>query len=256
MLVHGAAKSGKSSLVVTGPAPRLILDIEASSRFLPINPIAWDPTTKPPEPDGTWDTAVVSTLSWQDAVNAKQWLTTGAHPFNSVIVDSSSELQQRYIVHTAGTSQLTQQNWGDVFRVVGGFIRDLRDLTMHPTKPVQFVGITAMTRQVDGMFKPWAQGQLQTVLPYLMDVTGYIWVEQVTEEGKPPQQVHKLLSRRTSQFEAGERVDGKLPAVITLQEREPGEPGTDIQTMIDRIFGGRSFPVIAPVAEPAAEEAS
>jgi len=241
MLVHGAAKAGKSSLLATAPPPRLILDVESSARFLPVAPIVWDDFGKaPPAFDESWDTVIAPILTWKDAEDVARWLKSSPHPFKSVIIDSVSELQQRHITHVAGVNQLTQQHWGDVFRTVGGYIRDLRDLTAHRERPLAFMGMTAMTKQIEGMWKPWANGQLQTILPYVLDVTGYIWVEQERINKDDPQsptvEVRKLLTRRTTQFEAGERVGGKLPAVIKLQERVDGANTDDIPRMIETIF--------------------
>jgi len=47
-LIYGASKSGKSTLSVTSPAPRLYMDVEAASRFLPIKRIDWNPAKSAP----------------------------------------------------------------------------------------------------------------------------------------------------------------------------------------------------------------
>jgi hypothetical protein len=179
MLVHGPSKSGKSSLAASTPPPRLLLDVESASRFLPLKSVDWDPIDPPPKLDKSWDTAVVAVRSWQDAVNAYGWLHSGDHPFNSVSVDSISELQYRYIEHVAGRSQVKIQDWGTALREVGGFVRDLRDLTFHPTHPLAAVVLTAMTREDNkGILRPQLQGQLQWVIPYLMDVTAYLYIDE------------------------------------------------------------------------------
>jgi len=216
VLVHGASKSGKTTLASTCPAPRLLCDVESASRFLKVKRVYWDPSAEaPPENDGTWDTCVVPTRDWSTVEQVYKWLASGQHPFNSFIIDSISELQSRYIEHVAGRSQLTQQQWGDAYRAVGGLVRDIRDLTMHPTKPMECVVLTAMTRQIDGKFRPWCQGQLQAVLPYLMDSVVYLYVDTaidpITSERT---EVRRLLTRATSEFEAGERVGGVWPIVI------------------------------------------
>lgn len=230
VLVHGSSKSGKSSLAVTSPTPRLLCDCESASRFLPIKRIKWDPATeKPPVDDGTWDTCVVHTLTWATVEKVYQWLASGEHPFKSFIIDSISELQSRYIEQVAGRKQLTQAQWGDAYRAVGGLVRDIRDLTEHPTHPIECVVMTAMTKQVDGKFRPWCQGQLQSVLPYLMDAVVYLYVEQEYDEiADEYREVRKILTRPTDQYEAGERVGGVWPIVIT-------DP--NISTMIEMIFG-------------------
>ena len=88
MLVHGPSKAGKSLLGASTPAPRLLLDVEAAHRFLPIKSVIWDPKGPPPVYDGTWDTAVVNVRVWNDALAALSWLQSGKHPFKSAIIDS------------------------------------------------------------------------------------------------------------------------------------------------------------------------
>lgn len=244
ILVHGVSKAGKSTLSTTTPAPRVLCDVESASRFLDIRRVYWDPKDPPPEYDGTWDTCVVRTRDWSTVEAVHSWLASGKHPFRSLVIDSISELQNRFIESVAGRKQLTQAQWGDAYRVVGGLVRDIRDLTMHPTKPLECVMITAMTKQVDGKYSPWCQGQLQTVIPYLMDAVGYLYVATETDElTGEAQTVRKLLTRGTSTFEAGERVGGAWPQVID-------EPRID--SMIDMIFG----PVPGSDAVPPAKSAT
>jgi hypothetical protein len=230
-IVYGSSKVGKSTLSVTSPAPRLYLDVESASRFLDIKPILWNPAADPPpEDDGTWDTCVVPTRDWGTVEQAYKWLASGKHPFKSFIIDSISELQQRYIEQISGRGQMRQQDWGDAFRTVAGLVRDIRDLTLHPTQPLDCVVLVAMAKQVDDKWRPHAQGQLGTTLPYYLDLVGYLYVEQETNEltGEITE-VRKLLTRPTALFEAGERVGGKIPRIVV-------EP--DFEEMINTIFDG------------------
>ena len=231
ILIHGASKAGKTTLSVTAPAPRLLCDVEAASRFLDVKRVYWEHPDKnpPPEYDGTWDTCIVRTRDWATLEKVYQWLKSGKHPFKSFIIDSISELQNRYIESVAGRKQLTQNQWGDAYRTVGGLVRDIRDLTMHPTHPLECVVMTAMTRQMDGVYRPWCQGQLQSVLPYLMDAVCYLYPDtEVDELAGTSVDVRRLLTRGTDSFEAGERVGGVWPQVIT---------NPSIEDMIDQIFG-------------------
>lgn len=230
LLVHGASKAGKTTFSVTSPAPRLLCDVEAASRFLDVERVYWDPAKEaPPEYDGTWDTCIVRTRDWGTIETVYQWLASGKHPFKSFIIDSISELQNRYIEAVAGRKQLTQSQWGDAYRSVGGLVRDIRDLTMHPTKPIECVVMTAMTRQLDGKFSPWCQGQLQSVLPYLMDSVCYLYVDTDSDElTGTTTEVRRILTRETPDFLAGERVGGAWPRIITNPK---------ITDMIDMIFG-------------------
>ena len=249
ILVHAPSKAGKSTLSTTSPAPRLLFDVESASRFLPIKRVYWDPATgAPPTADGTWDTCVVQTRSWQQVEQAYRWLEAGHHDFKSVVIDSISELQNRYMEMQAGRSQLTQQQWGEVFRSVAGLIRDMRDLTMHPTKPIECLVMIAMTKEIGGVYRPYVQGQLATVLPYLLDAVGYLYVDTVNEVGldgetTTTREVRRLLTRPTPNFEAGERVGGVWPIVI----EDP-----NITTMIADIFDREDAPEAMPAVEPVA----
>lgn len=240
LLVHGASKAGKTTFSVTSPAPRLLCDVEAASRFLDVDRVYWNDPAKeaPPEYDGTWDTCVVRTRDWDTVEKVYQWLHSGKHPFKSFIIDSISELQNRYIESVAGRRQLTQSQWGDAYRTVGGLVRDIRDLTMHPTHPIECVVMTAMTRQLDGKFRPWCQGQLQSVLPYLMDSVVYLYLDHDDNELSGERvEVRRLLTRGTDSFEAGERVGGVWPRVISAPK---------ITEMINMIFGDLEPPPPGP----------
>lgn len=244
VLIHAAAKQGKSSLSVTGPAPRVYCDVESAARFLEaegrIKAIKWDPNEPPPVYDGTWDTAVVATRDFETVEKVYNVLNSGKHPFKSLVIDSISELQFRVVDNMTGRRQPTMQQWGGVYRDVGGFVRDIRDLTMHPIKPLESVVIVAMTRMIDGKYVPWCQGQLQTVLPFLLDATTYLYIDN-DASGKP---ARMLLTQPTPEFEAGNRIGDKWPIVID-------EP--NISKMIDAVFGPDLSAVQNPPKTPAQE---
>ena len=241
-LVYGASKSGKSTLSVTTVAPRLYFDVEAASRFLPIQRVTWDPKDPPPEDDGSWDTCVVQTRTWADVEKGYQWLASGRHPFRSVIIDSISELQNRFLEKEAGRSQPTMQVYGTAYRAIGGLVRDIRDLTVHPTNAITQVVMVAMAKQgQDGRWHPWLVGQVATVLPYLLDITGYLYIDSETDPltGEVTE-IRKLLTRPTPDFEAGERVGGRVPRIVENPRLDqmlaqvfpgevPGEVSTDSQ---------------------------
>jgi hypothetical protein len=113
---------------------------------------------------------------------------------------------------------------------------------MHPTNPLEAVVLTAMTQQRDGIWRPYLQGQLATVIPYFWDITGYLYVDQIPSDDPtgqtPPTEVRRLLTGKHPMFEAGERVQGRIPAVMDNPR---------IDTMLDMIFGPRPE-VAAPEA--------
>ena len=234
IMVYGESKVGKSSFAVTAPYPRLMLDVEGGHRFLPINVKYWDPMTEePPLADGTWDTVVVQVREYDVVMKTFQWLQSGKHQFKSLIIDSISELQVKCMDNIAGTEQMKMQQWGELLRHMGALLRDLRDLTMHPTQPLEAVVLTAMARKgQDGVYRPYLQGQLAIQAPYFYDILGAITVETVPNPDpmQSPLKVRRMYVERTPEWEAGERVQGRLGKVV-----QQGDLG--VERMLDMVFG-------------------
>jgi hypothetical protein len=237
IMVYGESKVGKSTFAVTAPYPRLMLDVEGGHRFLPINVKYWDPIREePPVADGTWDTVVVQVRDYDVVMKTFQWLQSGKHQFKSLIIDSISELQVKCMDNIAGTEQMKMQQWGELLRHMGALLRDLRDLTMHATQPLEAVVLTAMARKgQDGVYRPYLQGQLAIQAPYFYDILGAITVEQVPNPDpmQPPYRVRRMYVERTPEYEAGERVQGRLGKVV-----EQGDLG--VERMLDMVFGEKT----------------
>lgn len=213
LLVHAESKTGKTWLGDTTPAPRLILDAESGGlRFTPSRKVMWDPLRNaPPEPDGSWDTCVVSARSTQVLQSTYQWLNTGEHPFLSVTVDSVMEIQKRIKKEIAGGGpDFDQQDWGKLLFAVEETIRDFRDLTEHPTHPLRAVIYICGTKLRDGMYRPFLQGQVAESLPYLIDGVGFLSV-QVDEQGTLRRY---LVLEPGHGAAAGNRFGGRLPGII------------------------------------------
>ena len=237
IMVHGESKVGKSTFAVTAPYPRLMLDVEGGHRFLPINVKYWDPVREePPVADGTWDTVVVQVRDYDVVMKAFQWLQSGKHQFKSLIIDSISELQVKCMDNIAGTEQMKMQQWGELLRHMGALLRDLRDLTMHPTQPLEAVVLTAMARSdQNGHMKPYLQGQLAVQAPYFYDVLGAIALENIPnpDPTQPAFKARRMYVERTDKYDAGERVQGRLGSIV-----EQGDLG--VERMLDIIFGPKA----------------
>lgn len=252
MLIHGPSKAGKSTLAATAPYPRLMLDVEFGHKFLPINVKYWDPMREePPIADGTWDTCVVPVRDYDTVLRAYEWLRLGRHQFKSVIIDSISELQVKCVDQIAGAEQMKMQQWGELLRHMGGLLRDLRDLTMHPTNALEAVILTAMSRESqEGKMRAYLQGQLAVQAPYFFDVLGYIRVDEWPnpDPTQPPYKLRRLYVESTDFAEAGERVQGRLGSIVEQNE-------LSVDVMLDKIYGPRVAPVTAPApaAAPAGE---
>jgi hypothetical protein len=177
ILLYGDAGVGKSRLGGTSPAPRLILDAEGRAHYLPGNTVRWDAMRdKPPEADGNWDTCIVSVHNFDVLTQVYQWLQSGQHPFRSVVVDSLTEVQKRYIDKIVGAQQLEQQDWGAVLRNIESLVRNYRDLVMVPTNSLECVVFIAGEMEAEGKRRPRLQGGLRGGLPYMVDACGYLYI--------------------------------------------------------------------------------
>lgn len=221
LLVHAGAKIGKSTLGATTPTPRLIIDAEGSTQYLPVKACYWDPATEaPPKMDDPTecDTCIVKVRGFNTLSLVHQWLQSGQHAFKSLTIDSLTMIQRLYKGEQVGLDAPDLQEWGRIFSVMDKEVRDLRDLTDHPTNPLSAVVLICETKQDNsGKWRPYVQGQLSTSLPYIPDVIGYLYRDNIPNElaDGAITQVNRLLISPHPQFEAGERVQGRLGTVIT-----------------------------------------
>lgn len=232
MLIHGAPKAGKSTLASTSPKPTLYIDVEGGTRFLGLNSVTWDVNTSvPPVCDGTWDTAIVRPITLEEVKLVYQWLNSGQHCFESVVIDSISVLQRNYIDEITNRDQATQQDWGVILRNFAGTIRDFHNLAVHPTKPLQSVCFVCESRESnsDGRFRPFAQGQSNTVLPYIPDILGAMKkVSNTDPQTMVTTTSHILATGVDPRYETGHRVGPTLP---------PNLPDPTIPLILDYIYG-------------------
>ncbi len=208
MITYGKSKAGKSHMGDSTPAPRLVLDAEMGSRFTPSKKVHWNPLTQTiPEYDGTWDTCLVSVKQYKAVEKAYEWLNSGRHPFRSVVMDSISEVQQRIADDLKGDDPLELRDWGVMLRKASLLVRNFRDLTTHPVKPLDVVLFIAMASQKqDNTWYPHVQGALKVTLPYMVDLLTYL-APVTTDDGSI---ARRLLIGPTPGYETGERVGGKL----------------------------------------------
>jgi hypothetical protein len=255
VLVHAPSKTGKTTFSTTGPKPLLFLDVEKAARFIRGKKIKWNPLTEaPPVADGSWEICVVNVDEWKKAEKAYEWLKSRQHPFRTVVLDSISELQAKAQEFVKGRNQLQTQDWGKLLSLMAFFCRDLRDLTGDDDNIIEAVIITAMTREVDGIYKPHLQGQIAAQIPYWLDITAYMYVNPVTDTATGEVvDVRNLLVGKHPNYESGNRVPG-LPTVI----EHP-----NVEQMLNDIFGpseldaasvAASTPAPAPVQEEPLEE--
>lgn len=208
-MIHGESGAGKSWLGDTAPGRKLVLDAEGGSRFTPSQPkIMWTPNESPPA-EGDWETTICFVRDFDTMQRVYQWLNSGQHPWDSVTLDSLTEIQKRCLDAVAGTNAPTQQDWGTLLRQMEDLVRKFRDLTMHPTKPLLSVNFITTTKNDNGTLRPHLQGQLGLTLPYFVDVVGYLYVTQ-DANGNPARQ---MLTQPLPGFAAKDRT-GRLGTVV------------------------------------------
>lgn len=220
VLVHAGAKIGKTTFSCSGPPPILAIDAEGSTKFIPLRKIHWNPhQSPPPRWDGTWDMCVVQVAQWNTLELTYQYLTQAPHDFRTITLDSITEAQRKLKSNLRGTEQMQMQDWGSLLVKMDMLIRNFRDLTLMPGSPVQCVVFVAETRENSkGKWVPYMQGQISISLPYWVDVCGYLFTEperDINGQASPDGKLARMLwVAPHNQFEAGERVQGRLGAVV------------------------------------------
>lgn len=231
MLEHGLAGAGKTTHLCTGPKPLLLLDVEMAGRFVKGRKTKWNPLEEtPPVNDGSWDICVVQVTDFKKAQAAYEYLKSGKHPFKSVVLDSVSELQSKAVELIKGRQQFQTQDWGKLLSIMSFFCKDLRDLAAQDDT-IEFIGVSATSRDYDGIIKPYLQGQIQSQAPYWFDITGYLYVQQVqdTTTGEIVDTRNLLIGNHPN-YEAKSRVPD-LPTVLE---------SPNIVELLDRIFGAET----------------
>lgn len=221
ILIHGDSKVGKSTMTSTAPTPMLVLDAEGSWKFIrergfgsgrPLRKRVWNPAEAPPRNDGTWDVCTVSVTSWETMQRVWMWLTQSPHDFESIVLDSITELQRRLKNNISSDGVIKgYDGWGALLARMDTMIRGMRDLTLAPG-PVRCVMFVAETRERNGKFWPTMQGQIADSLPYWVDICGYAFQTQaLSQDGTTQVKTVNLWIAPHPQFMAGERVAGLLP---------------------------------------------
>jgi hypothetical protein len=227
ILLHAQSKEGKTTLAATAPGRKLVLDAEGGWKWIagspdpnqdgkPYRRVDWDPTQPPPEDDGSWDICVVTVQQWETVSQVYQWLRDHSHPFEAFVMDSITEIQRRCRANLSGPEAMQIQDWGILLNRMEGVIRGFRDLANAPG-PIRTVVFIAETELKNGKWRPAMQGKIGNALPYWMDVVGYLFTEGVPDENGQDtgKKIKKLLVGQSDQFEAGERVQGRIPDIVS-----------------------------------------
>lgn len=224
LLLHGASKSGKSTLGMTVPYPALVLDAEGSTKFIrtkgfgsadKLRRTYWDPTlTGPPAFDGTWDVCIVRATEWRTIKMCADYLGSGQHGFRSIVLDSVTEIQNKCKL-ALQVSTMQQQDWGKLLSLMDLLMRGLRDLTEVTANPLEVVLFVAETKMQNGKWTPYMQGAIADRMPYWVDLCGFVeQVDALDGNGAPTLRNVHMTTVNNQISIAGERLQGLLPKVI------------------------------------------
>ena len=215
--VHGVFGSGKTAFGLTGPAPRLVADVEGASFKSKYGgeKILWKDWDK----TSTVDTVVYPIKEEQDLQDVITYLKKGDHPFETFTVDSLTLYQTKLKRELQQPNQqfdpdaeFTFHAWNRVLNHMLMQCEDLLSLVEpNALKPINVCLISATDREAHYM-RPLLEGQIRKRLPGLVDIHGYLKAQR-DKEGEP----HALLY-----FEPSDLIDAKCRLWQIAQEFPKG----------------------------------
>ena len=211
-VIHGESKVGKTYLSGTVPKPALFLDAEAGGmRFLArhYKIVEWTPGE--PWPEGDFEIVRCQVKSVDTLLAVYERLRTG-HPFKSIVMDSYTEMQSRFKREISADGLLDQQGWGKILSVMEDMAMKFRDLTEHPQHPIDCFVVIAGTRMRDGKYRPFMQGQIANLLPYKVDLCGYLFAAK--DEHNNTRRGLRIAVGDPDLYDCGNRLDGMFPDVV------------------------------------------
>jgi hypothetical protein len=232
-LIHADSKAGKSTLTSTAPPPILVCDAEGSWKYInqagfksgvPLRKVKWDPLkeacpqwdgSRDGSWDGSWDVVTAKCTSWEHLTMIYQHLTQRPHQFQTVVLDSITEVQRKCKANLKGTEAMQIQDWGVLLVRMDDLIRKYRDLILIDPN-VRCVLFVAETKMINGKWRPKMQGQIAGDMPYWVDIVGYLKTMMTADPATGLETVvNKVLHIGPSDFwESGERLQGLLPDAI------------------------------------------
>ena len=193
--IHGWGGAGKTWLAHTLPGPRLCLETEmgafdtADRGDREVRITLWDPLTEP-VPTGLTeaDTVIVSIRDLTKVRAMISLLESGKHPFESVILDSFSEMQamMKTMVASPGNEYdpnavFDHQSWGRLKNHGGMLLRDLRDLTWpDAAKPVN-VAVVMFSDEESIPAVPLLEGGIRKAMVGWFDIVGYLYTARLPD---------------------------------------------------------------------------
>ena len=245
--IHGWSGAGKSWLASSAPGPRLVLEAEMGvfdTVHHPdhtINIKLWNPLTEPVPEDLTPDDSVVVSIRDLSKIRPiMQLLESGNHQFETVIVDSFTEIQAmlKTIVASPGeeydpNATFDMQAWGRLKNHGGILLRDLRDLTWpDAVKPINAVVVMFSDDETIPSV-PLLEGGIRKAMFGWFDIVGYLFTAAIPDT-LPIQKIRVMQIERDATAMAKCR-----PHLVKVKHGSHVE-SPDLTEIINTLNGGNS----------------
>lgn len=200
VLVYGPPGSGKTMFCGTSAKKFKPLILSAESGLLSLNAI------------GKFDFVQIDKFA--DLVEAKEFLLFGKHNYDTVIMDSVTEIQQvcmRDILKENNRSQSQQSDWGTLNTRMTWMIREFRDSKLN------FVATALLNVVQDSeqkeRFGPSLQGALASQIAAYFDEVFFLFTKEDKDKDGNTVVKRALQTQGTLKYTAKDR-SGKLAMLV------------------------------------------
>ena len=184
--IHGWWGAGKTWLGQSLPGTKLILDTEGGAWDTPSDKVLWSPTTEPVPVVDKGTSVVADITEWPQFQKAVEILETGNHPFDSVIADSVSSMQEQLKMSVQDRKDPNAYNPNAVFadHAWGRLLENMRYLfrrmmvLRRPSSPRQInVALISGSNTEAVPIAPLLEGGIRTKVPGMVNIMGYLTAE-------------------------------------------------------------------------------
>lgn len=181
-VIYGASGSGKTYFAATAPNP-IFASAEGGllstlNHKKKIDPIKY-----------------VSITKLEDLRDLLNYLKKGEHKFETVVVDSITEINEiiKDGIEKKRGAQMQLKDWGDLAKAIKNILRGFRDLDMH----VIFIAQekTEKDDQKTEKVVPSLNGKAANEIAYFMDVVAYSFIDTMGKNKITVQPSDKLLTK-------------------------------------------------------------
>jgi len=177
-LIFGKPGSGKTTFASTAPKP---IFLSAEAGLLSIA-------------DKAPDAIIVKSL--QDLQDAHHYLKTVKHDYQTVIIDSITEINEiiKAEIERKNNRAIRRDDWGEVSTKIKRVIRDFRDLPMHCI----FLAQENVEKDEDTVIRiyPSLNGKSATEIAAACDVVGYLEIDKTLGERYMVVKEHAVLATK------------------------------------------------------------